>query len=540
MKWFPLCNFTHYSLQRGFSKPTELASKCSENSYSACGIADYKSISGAVTFYKACVKNNIKPIIGCAFDDFTLFAKNKDGWLDLIQIVSSISAEGDVDNGSLIRLCGKGNLISVAKSESVSPIKGDDLYAKTDSFMDIYYTNKNQAPLHRILLCSKMKTTMPKVQKALANREPVENSVFFESNDFYLKDKSEISKILVEDPSMDTFDEIFNKCENYNILSQPMLPKFQTPNGETQKDYLRTLAREGWQKLLSHKIKDDELKKAYGDRFRSEYAVIEEAKLFGYFLIVWDVINYCVSQGWTVGPGRGSAAGCLISYLIGITQIDPIEFDLLFERFYNAGRNTEDHISLPDIDMDVPGGKRDEIISYLKDKYGQNNVSQMLTFGRLQGRSALKEVLRVNNACGFSEMNEITKSIPDEAAISDQLAEMDEEDRSIIKWALLNNPEDLRDYCFVNDAGYLEGDYSEYFQQAIDIEGTFKTQGKHAAGVVISADELYKVCPMVNPKSGIEKIAGLEMADLEALGHVKFDVLGINLLDKLMMIKELV
>ena len=540
MKWFPLCNFTHYSLQRGFSKPSELASKCSENSYSACGIADYKSISGAVTFYKACVKNNIKPIIGCAFDDFTLFAKNKDGWLDLIQIVSSISAEGGVDNGSLIRLCGKGNLISVAKSESVSPIKGDDFYVKTESFMDIYYTNKNQAPLHRILLCSKMKTTMPKVQKALANREPVENGVFFESNDFYLKDNSEIAKILVEDPSMDAFEEIFDKCENYNILSQPILPRFQTPSGESQKDYLRTLAREGWQKILSHKIKDDDLKKVYGDRFRSEYAVIEEAKLFGYFLIVWDVINYCVSQGWTVGPGRGSAAGCLISYLIGITQIDPIEFDLLFERFYNAGRNTEDHISLPDIDIDVPGGKRDEIISYLKDKYGQNNVSQMLTFGRLQGRSALKEVLRVNNACGFSEMNEITKSIPDEAAISDQLAEMDEEDRSIIKWALLNNPDDLRDYCFVNDAGYLEGDYSEYFQQAIDIEGTFKTQGKHAAGVVISADELYKVCPMVNPKSGTEKIAGLEMADLEALGHVKFDVLGINLLDNLMMIKELV
>ena len=540
MKWFPLCNFTHYSLQRGFSKPSELASKCSENSYSACGIADYKSISGAVTFYKACVKNNIKPIIGCAFDDFTLFAKNKDGWLDLIQIVSSISAEGGVDNGALIRLCGKGNLISVAKSESVSPIKGDDFYVKTESFMDIYYTNKNQAPLHRILLCSKMKTTMPKVQKALANREPVENGVFFESNDFYLKDNSEIAKILVEDPSMDAFEEIFDKCENYNILSQPILPRFQTPSGESQKDYLRTLAREGWQKILSHKIKDDDLKKVYGDRFRSEYAVIEEAKLFGYFLIVWDVINYCVSQGWTVGPGRGSAAGCLISYLIGITQIDPIEFDLLFERFYNAGRNTEDHISLPDIDIDVPGGKRDEIISYLKDKYGQNNVSQMLTFGRLQGRSALKEVLRVNNACGFSEMNEITKSIPDEAAISDQLAEMDEEDRSIIKWALLNNPDDLRDYCFVNDAGYLEGDYSEYFQQAIDIEGTFKTQGKHAAGVVISADELYKVCPMVNPKSGTEKIAGLEMADLEALGHVKFDVLGINLLDKLMMIKELV
>ena len=131
---------------------------------------------------------------------------------------------------------------------------------------------------------------------------------------------------------IDSFDEIFEKCENYNILSQPILPKFDTPNGQTQKEYLRELAREGGTDLLSHKIKDPELKKIYGDRFRSEYEVIEEAKLFGYFLIVWDVINYCVTQGWMVGPGRGSAAGCLISYLIGITQIDPIEFDFLFEK----------------------------------------------------------------------------------------------------------------------------------------------------------------------------------------------------------------
>ena len=137
-------------------------------------------------------------------------------------------------------------------------------------------------------------------------------------------------------------------------------------------------------------------------------------------------------------------------------------------------------------------------------------------------------------------MNEITKAIPNEADISDQLQEMDEEDRSIIRWALINNPEDLRDYCFVNDRGELDGDYADFFDQAIKIEGTFKTQGKHAAGVVISVDELNTVCPMVNQRSGGEKIAGLEMADLEALGHVKFDVLGINLLDKIMKIEELI
>ena len=252
------------------------------------------------------------------------------------------------------------------------------------------------------------------------------------------------------------------------------------------------------------------------------------------------IITYVQNHGWISGPGRGSAAGCLISYLIGITQIDPLEYDLLFARFYNAGRNTKDNISLPDIDIDVPGNHRDEIIMYLKDKYGHDHVSQMITFGRLQGRSAIKEVLRVNEACSFAEMNAITKNIPNEAEISDQLADMDDDERSIIRWALINNADELRDFCTINDDGVLSGEYAKYFDQAIKLEGTFKTQGKHAAGVVISAERLNKVCPMVNQKGSSEKIAGLEMSDLEALGHVKFDVLGISLLDKIMFINKLV
>ena len=537
MNWFPLLNYTHYSLQYGFSKPKELSKKCKENSYRACGIADYKSISGAVSFYKACIADGVKPIIGCAFDGFTLFAKNHTGWLELIQLVSSIE-DGEVDKHLLSVLCGRGNLIAVAASESLSPITGDDFYNKSSAFPETYYAEKSQAKLHRILICSGLKTTLPKVKKDISIAGKFQK--FFESNDFYLKNKIEIMEVILSEKDSFKFDDIYNKCEHYNILSKPMLPAFDTPDGSSEKDYLRQLARRGWVELLSGKITEEEDKKEYGDRFREEFSVIEGASLFGYLLIVWDIINFCNSQGWLVGPGRGSAAGCLISYLVSITKEDPIEFDLIFERFYNAGRNTEDHISLPDIDIDVPGGKRDEIISYLKTKYGENNVSQMLTFGRLQGRSALKEVLRVNNACGFSEMNEITKAIPNEADISDQLAEMDEEDRSIIRWSLINNPNDLIDYCYINDKGQLDGDYADFFEQAINIEGTFKTQGKHAAGVVISAKPLYLVCPMVNQKSGGEKIAGLEMNDLEALGHVKFDVLGINLLDKLMKIKELI
>lgn len=532
MKWFPLCNFTHYSLQKGFSKPREIVARCAQNTYSACGIADYKTISGAVSFYQQCHKHNVKPIIGCSFDDFSLFAKNKDGWLDLVQIVSSIDVESNYDKLLMIRLAARKNWIAVGTDPSKCPVEGADFYLKTEAFVDSYYADKSQAQLHRILLCSGMKTTLSKVRKN--PKITLDKVVFFESNDFYLKDKSEAARILVEDPKMAVFEEIFNKCENFNILNKPMLPHFETPFGLSEKEYLKSLARDGWKKLLAPKNFDEDKKKIYGERFQYEFQVIEDANLFGYFLIVQDIIKFAKDKGWMVGPGRGSAAGCLISYLIEITQIDPVEYDLLFSRFYNAGRNTKDHISLPDIDIDVPSTKRDEIIEYLKNKYGHHNVSQMCTFGRLQGRSAIKEVLRVNDACGFSEMNEITKFIPDEAAISDQLAEMDEEDRSIIRWSLINNANDLRDYCYITEDGKLEGDYAQFFEEAIKIEGTFKSQGKHAAGVVISSQPLHSVCPMINQRNGEEKIAGLEMADLEALGHVKFDVLGLNLLDKLM------
>jgi len=540
MTWFPLCNYTHYSLLKGFSKPKELAQKCADNAFRACGIADYKSISGAVAFYKSCIANGVKPIIGCSFDNFTLFAKNKDGWFDLIKIVSLLDSDGNYNSSDMSDICSKGNLVVLANSSADSPVKENWIF-KSKCFQDLHYVDRQDANLHRILLCSEMKTTLPKMRKKYQSGEDFPNKKFFDFSHFFVPDKTGATEIMLEDPEgLQELDKIYEMCEHYDILSKPILPIFKTPNGESEEQYLTSLARKGWKDKLSHIEKGSEKWKEYGDRFRKEFDVIKEAELSGYFLIVQDIIQYAKDQGWMVGPGRGSAAGCLISYLIGITEVDPIEFDLLFERFYNPGRNTKDNISLPDIDIDIPGKKRDQIIENVKDKYGHGNVSQMVTFGRLQGRSAIKEILRVNEACGFSVMNEITKYIPDEAAISDQLSQMDEEDRSIIRWALQNNTKELYDYCHINDNGYLEGDYAEYFEQAIRIEGTLKTQGKHAAGVVISANKLADVCPMVNSKSSKEKIAGLEMSDLEALGHVKFDILAINLLDKLMYIEELV
>tara|TARA_Y100000593_G_scaffold49662_2_gene93578 strand:- start:6378 stop:7991 length:1614 start_codon:yes stop_codon:yes gene_type:complete len=533
---YPLCNYTHYSLLKGFSKPKQLSQKCVENGYVACGISDYKSISGAVSFYKACKDSGIKPIIGCSFDHYILFAKNKQGWFDLIEIVSSLSPEGNEYLNITKEICQRGNLICITDGEySDSPCDRRLTFKQNPLTSPSHYIEREHAHLHRILLCSAMKTTLPKVNTLVRSGKLEKNEEFFIKDTFHLKSLAEMPDDKYGESCL---EEIYKLCEDYEILNPPMLPKFPTPEGESEEGHLKQLCREGWVKFLhkTGKVKREEDKKTYLDRFTMEFDVIKQAKLFGYFLIVQDIIRYVTNQGWLAGPGRGSAAGCLISYLIEITQIDPIEFDLLFERFYNAARTD----SLPDIDMDVPANKRDDIIEYLKNTYGKDNVSQMLTFGRLQGRSALKEVLRISDVCSFSEMNEITKSIPDEAAISDQLQEMDEEDRSIIRWALINNADDLRDFCFINDNGDLDGDYAEFFKQAIEIEGTFKTQGKHAAGVVISAEPLPKVCPMVNQRSGGEKIAGLEMADLEALGHVKFDVLGLTLLDKIMKVEELI
>jgi DNA polymerase III subunit alpha len=518
LNWFPLKNFTHYSLLKGFSKPHELAKLCADNDYPACGITDYKSISGAVSFHQACKKVGIKPIIGCSFDSTTVYAKNKDGWHDLIQMVSMTDDNGNMPTDIAKEIVSRNNLIALPQSK--------------DNIKPSYYVKKEQAELHRVLLCSALKTTLPKIQAKIRK-----NDLDPEVLEYFTKD----DKCITEGKATKELQYIYDSCEDYEILNPPMLPKFVCPEGLSQEKHLTVMARKGYRKFLKEKVGEDEtLQQIYGDRFRKELQVIKDADLFGYFLIVQDIIRHIEEDmGCLAGPGRGSAAGCLISYLVGITKIDPVEHDLLFERFYNAGRNTGGNVSLPDIDMDVPGKRRDDVIDYLKDTYGHEHVSQMITFGRLQGRSAIKEVLRINEACSFSEMNAITKSIPNEADVSDQLAEMDEEDRSIIRWSLINRADDLRDFCHITGDGKLEGDYAEYFQQAIDIEGTFKTQGKHAAGVVISKDKLNHVCPMVSQKGTKEKIAGLEMSDLEALGHVKFDVLGINLLDKLMKIKEL-
>jgi DNA polymerase-3 subunit alpha len=404
---------------------------------------------------------------------------------------------------------------------------------------DAHYCRKSDAVDQRVLLCNNLKTTFPEINKKISNKEDAPLGSFFLSDNFHILSQEEIRSLHTPEEIENT-NYVDSLCEEYNILSTPNLPPFSCPKGYDDAEYLRELCRNGWKQKIANNIPKDE-HQSYVDRIKYELDVLQGANLSSYFLIVQDIVNYVRSNSWLPGPGRGSAAGCLVSYLIGITNIDPIKYNLMFDRFYNAGRNSANHISMPDIDVDVPINKRESIIQYIKDKYGIDKVAQMITFNTIKGRGALKDVLRVYGNISFDEMNNITKNIPDEAKIADELQEMKEEtgEASIIRWALENNEDKLKDWCYIDDNNQLQGPLAKRFEQAIRLEGTKSNQSKHAAGIAISSLPLKDICPMVYDSKNDQMIAGMEMQDLESIGIIKFDILGVAMLDKIMTIQDI-
>lgn len=402
---------------------------------------------------------------------------------------------------------------------------------------DAHYCKKEDAVDQRILLCNNLKTTFPEINRKLSNNEDLPMGCFFNSDNYHILSQEEMQSLhTIEEINNTRF--VANLIEEYDILSKPQLPPFDCPKGYSGAEYLRELCRKGWKEKIANVIPQEQHQK-YVDRIKYELDVLQGADLSSYFLIVQDIVNYVRNNGWLPGPGRGSAAGCLVSYLIGITSIDPIKYDLLFDRFYNAGRNSANRVSMPDIDVDVPIDKREDVIEYIKNRYGEDKVSQMITFNTIKGRGALKDVLRVYGNISFEEMNQITKNIPDEAKIADELQEMKEEtgEASIIRWALENHADKLRDWCFLDENNQLQGPLAKRFEQAIRLEGVKSNQSKHAAGIAISSSPLRDICPMVYDSKNNQMIAGMEMQDLESIGIIKFDILGVAMLDKVMTIQ---
>ena len=409
---------------------------------------------------------------------------------------------------------------------------------------DAHYATQEDAFDQRILLCSSLDITMPDLNKTV-RRGDVAMSAFFRSRNYHIPTYDEMIAAGNTEEELANTLLIADQCEDYSITGPAILPQFKCPDGLTSDAYLNKLCETGWQQRwpkIERVIQNStHTEQEYKDRLAHEMKILTEVGLSDYFLIVNDIINYAKSQGQLTGSGRGSAAGSLVLYLLGVSHVDPIEYDLLFSRFYNAGRNTKDYRALPDVDMDFEKNGRESIISYIRSKFGHDRVAQMITFARIQGCGALKEVLRARGACSFEEMNKITEYIPDEAEIADQLQVMKEADKkaggdgeaSIIQWALENHPEQLKQWAFIDDNGNIQGPMGKYFEQAIRIEGTKKSQGKHASGIVISQMALPDVCPMVYDSSTEEMICGMEMQGLESMGHIKFDVLGVAALDKI-------
>jgi len=397
--------------------------------------------------------------------------------------------------------------------------------------IDAHYTSKDDAVDQRVLLCNNLKTTIPSITKKMLSNSEFGMKAFFMSDNFYILSPNEIQNINTEEEINNT-NLIDSMCEEFSILENPQLPPFSCPNNVSEENHLR--------ELTQNKLNELKLNNEYKSRLEYELSILTSANLSGYFLIVKDIVDFVKLNKWLPGPGRGSAAGALVSYLLGITSIDPIKYKLIFERFYNAGRNSKDRVSMPDIDVDVPIEKREKIIEYIKHKYGENKVSQMITYNTLKGRGALKEVLRVYDTISFDEMNKITENIPDEAKIADELQEMKEEtgEASIIRWALENESKKLKQWCYIDENNVLQGPLSKRFEQAIRLEGVKCHQSKHAAGIAISSKNLFEICPMIHDSKTGQTIAGMEMSDLEAIGVIKFDILGVAVLDKIMKVRE--
>jgi DNA polymerase-3 subunit alpha len=353
---------------------------------------------------------------------------------------------------------------------------------------DSHYVERRDAEDQRVLLCSKLRTTLSDVRRRIEAEEEVELGGFFGGDHFHIPTPEEVA-VHHRPREMEMALRIAAMCEDYDILSQPRLPAFPCPDGLDESAYLRQLCEAGFDRLIvGREDRLDRPVSEYRDRIEDELRIFDGVGLSPYFLVVQHCTSYGRSRGWLLGPGRGSGAGCLLGYLLGITAIDPLPYGLMVERFYNAGRNKPGHVSLPDYDLDF------------------------------------------------------TKIIPDRARITEELQAIQEslteeevaagKSASIIGYALDVYADELSEWAQMADDGTVTGDFAPYFEQAMRLEGTKKNVSTHAAGVVISSTPLSEVCPLTYDEATDSYQAAMEYPALEAMGLVKLDLLGIAMLNK--------
>ena len=555
-------NFVHlhvhseFSLLDGANRIKDLPVRAKELGMDSIAITDHGVMFGVIDFYKACKANGVKPIIGCEvyvaprtrFDKepnidnkyyhLILLAKNNEGYKNLSKLVSLGFVDGyyykpRIDKEILEKYhegliccsaCLGGevaqNLLhdNLEKAEEVAlwhkNLFGDDYYLEVQANTlreqiivnqklvqlsrklgiklvatnDAHYLKKEDSYNHEVLLCIQT-----------GKRMTDEDRMKFETDDFYVKSPEEMSEYFKNIPeAIENTVEIANKCNVDFEFGHTILPNYDVPEEfETHFDYLKKLCDDGIKIKYAENVTKEIL-----DRAEYELSVIKKMGYVDYFLIVWDYINYAKSQGIPVGPGRGSGAGSIVAYAIGITDIDPIKYSLIFERFLNPER-----ISMPDFDVDFCYERRQEVIDYVGRKYGQDHVSQIITFGTMSARMVIRDVGRALDI-PYAETDKLAKMIPNELHIT-------------IKKALEQNRE--LSELYENDP-----EINKLLEIAIGLEGLPRQASTHACGIVITKEPVDTYVPLY-VRDGLISTQFI-MTTLEELGLLKMDFLGLRTL----------
>ncbi len=550
---------TEYSLLDGAVRIDELVEKAVQYKMPAVAITDHGNLFGAIEFYKKSIDAGIKPIIGCevyvaqgsrldrgkengkgSYFHLILLAKDMDGYKNLVSLVSKAYLEGfyyrpriDMDlleqySGGLIALtsCLKGEVPYYLQRDMIDNAReaalrykhilgpgnvylelqdngipeqiavnrklielSKELNIKLVATNDTHYLKKEDSVAHDILLCIQTGKTVYDTDR-----------MRFKTNGLYFKSPDEMKAAFSEVPeAVLNTREVAEKCNLTFKLYKNMLPQYTIDNGLTPDEYMERLARTGIKKKLGATLAPQ-----YVERFESELKMIKKMGFSSYFLIVWDFINYARTKDIPVGPGRGSAAGSLIAYSLDITDIDPLKYNLLFERFLNPER-----ISMPDIDVDFCKDKRGEVINYTAEKFGKDHVAQIITFGTMAAKAAIRDVGRAL-ANHYSEVDRIAKLIPTTLNIT-------------IKEGLEAEP-DLR------SAYEKSEDVRRLIDIAMRLEGLCRHASTHAAGVVISPTALTDYTPLYKHPSEDTIITQFDMNSIEKIGLLKFDFLGLKTL----------
>jgi DNA polymerase-3 subunit alpha len=540
-----------YSFNGSLIDIDQAVEKAASLGFKSLGLADINHMYGIIKFYRVCLKYRIKPLLGLEIkftnknqqeQSILLYAKNNQGYLNLIQISSYIGANNKNVDGEFLAKYGSEIVAIIVSdrgifSEAIYNAKIDIAEALINELSDLFdniyigldlrdYTAELKiAPklkglgktviTNNVLYLNQEDKEASNVLKRILQKE-ISLQGFFENDDenLHLKNTEELNLLYREYPqAIKNTIELINQLNVIIDFSSLHLPKYPAKE-KSVVDKLEELTNKGLVRRLKQKKLFVEKFDEYKKRLDFELDIIKKMNYEDYFLIVWDFVLYAKKQGIIVGPGRGSAAGSLVAYVLGIVDVDPLEFDLYFERFLNPER-----ITLPDIDMDFPDDKRDEIIRYVVDKYGYERVVSIITFGTFQGKSAVRDVARV---LGVSP-----------TIVDDITSKISETGNSIEEYKIAN-PKKYQYYMNNSEINRL-------LTIAQKLNGLCRHTSTHAAGIIITETNIHQFSPTQNGLLNILQTQ-YEASDLESLGLLKIDFLGIRNLsiisDTLDLIKE--